>query len=657
MIRILQQDNRIVKGVFVVIIVVAIGAMTVALVPGIFDNGVTQDATVYATVRNPGLLGKIDGDSITVRTEDVQRAAQQMLQQNGLPAQYLSLVMGRAGQQEIERKVLGKEADRLGLAVSDEDLKRYLQNGPYSQYIFPDGKYIGDDKYISFVESVFQLPITQFETLVKSELELQRLEALVTGGVTVSDAAVRANYLQSGTKVKFDYAVVSSTDLRATINPTDAELQEFFKKNAARYATAVPEERKLAFFSFDNFNIPGGTPPVSDADVQAYYNAHQADYKTPEQVKTRHILITVPKGADAKTDAAAKAKADDLLKQIKGGANFAELAKKNSEDPGSKDQGGELPMMATSGLDPAYAKAAMALAPGQTSPVVRSSFGYHIIQTEAKDAGGTKTLADVKPAIVEQLSTQKAAAAAQNYAAALVAEAKKNGLDKTAAAHHLQLTTTDYLGKTGSIPSLPDSTSLLNAAFDAKKGDAPQTASTGEGYAIFQVVDIKPAHAPEFAAYKDHILEDYRAEKTPELLNAQLIKLADRAKALGDLHKAAEEMKLAVKSSDLVGRDAQVPDIGALTGAASVVFTLPKGGISGPVNEGVNGAVLQLTDKVEPTPQEIAANFEATKEKLLNQQRQEAFSVFISSLMDRYEKAGAITYSRKQTGPTLPFGN
>ena len=110
----------------------------------------------------------------------------------------------------------------------------------------------------------------------------------------------------------------------------------------------------------------------------AYYNAHKDQYQVKEQVKTRHILIAVPAGADAKTDAAAKAKAEDLLKQIKAGGNFAELASKNSDDPGSKVQGGELPMYPTSGLDPAYAKAAMALNPGQTSDVVKSQFGYHI---------------------------------------------------------------------------------------------------------------------------------------------------------------------------------------------------------------------------------------------------------------------------------------
>jgi peptidyl-prolyl cis-trans isomerase D len=655
MIRILQQDSRAIKIIFALIIGAAIVTMVITLVPGIFDNGVANDVSVYATVRTPGPLGRIMGETTSIKSEDVQRAAQQEMQQKQLPDFYLQFVMQRAGQLQVERAVLGHEADHLGLHVSDDDLRQYLQHGPYAEYLFPGGTFIGQEQYINFVESAFHLPVTQFETEVKSDIELQRLQALVTGGVSVSDNAVRAQYLQSGTKVKFDYAVISGSDIKAIINPSDADLQAFFKTNAARYANAIPETRKIEFFSFETSSLPGGLPQVSNTDAQAYYDAHLDQYKTPEQVKTRHILIAVAKGADAKADAAAKAKAEDVLKQLKAGANFADLAKKYSDDPGSKDQGGELPMIATSSLDPAYAQAAMALNPGQTSGLVRSSFGYHIIQTEAKETAHVKSFADVKASIVEQLQTQRSAAAAQSYAAQLAAEAQKNGLDKTAAAHNLHVITTDYVAKDGIIPSLADSTALLSDAFNATKGAAPQSASTGEGYAIFQVEDIKPAHAPDFATYKPHILDDYRSQKTPELLNAQLIKLSDLAKKLGDLHKAAAEMKLTVKSSDLVGRDAQVTDIGSLTGAASVVFTMPVGAISGPINEGVNGAVLELTDKQEPSAQDIAQHLDATKETLLNQQRQEAFSVFVDSLMNRYQEAGAIIYSKKPT--ELPLGN
>jgi peptidyl-prolyl cis-trans isomerase D len=655
MIRILQQDNWITKAVFAVIIGGAIVAMVFALIPGIFNDAPSTDGTVYATVHSPGFLGRFGADSVSIKTADVQRTAEQQMQQQNLPPFYLQFVMSRAGQIQVERTVLEQQADRLGLQVSDADLQNYLKTGPYSQYIFPGGTFIGTDQYINFVETYFRLPVADFEAEVKSDLELQRLQALVTGGVSVSDSAVRAQYLQTGTKVKFDYAVVSLADVKQTINPSDADLQAFFKQSAARYATAVPEQRKISFFSFDSNNLPGGPVQVSDADVQAYYNQHQDQYKSPEQVKTRHILITVAKGADAKTDAAAKAKAQDLLKQIKGGANFADLAKKNSDDPGSKDQGGELPLIPTASLDPAYAKAAMALNPGQTSDVVRSQFGYHIIQTEQKQTASVKPLAEVKPSIVEAVSVQKSGAAAQNFGTQLVNEAKKNGLQKTADAHGLHLQTTDFLGRSGTIPSLPDSAALLTAAFGAAKGAAPEVVSTGEGYAVYQVVDVQPAHAPSFADYKSHILDDYRTEKAPELMNQELIKLADRAKLLNDLHKAAAEMKLEVKSSDLVGRDAQVTDIGAMSGAASVAFTLPKGGISGPVNEGANGAVMQLTDKQEPSADDIAKNFAATKDKLLDQKRQEAFSVFIGDLMDKYTKANAIQYAKKQS--TLPLGN
>ena len=655
MIRILQQDNRLTKAIFALVIGAAIITMVITLVPGIFDNGDTvNNATVYAKIRTPGFFGRFTGDSAEVKTADVDRITEQQIQQQHYPEYAKPFLEPRIGQQQVERAVLQHEADRLGLAVSDDDLRTFLQKGTLSQYLFPDGKFIGQDAYINFVQQYFQVSVPEFESEVKSDLEVQRLQSLVTGGVTVSDAAVRADYMQQGTKVKFDYAVIAAADIKKTINPTDAELQDFFKKNAARYANAVPETRKIELFAFNASDVPGGKAPLSDADVQAYYTAHQEQYKVPEQVKTRHILITVPKGADAKTDAAAKAKAEDILKQIKAGGSFADLAKKNSDDPGSKDQGGELPMIPTSGLDPAYAKAAIALNPGQTSDLVRSSFGYHIIQTEAKDQAHSKSLAEVKDTIVAALQQDKLGAAEQDYANKLAAEAKKDGMQKAADANKLHLVTTDFIPKTGVIGVLADSSNVLAQAFTAAKGSAPATASTGEGYAIFQVLDISAAHAPDFADYKSHIADDYREQKTPELLNAQLIKLSDRAKVLNDLKKAAAEMNVPVKTSDLVGRDGQVADLGAMTGAAGVAFTLPTKGISGSINEGPNGGVLQLVDKQQPGADEIAKNFQASKDKLLNAQREEVFTVFAGTLMDRYQKAGAITYSAKQ--PASPFG-
>ncbi len=655
MIRLFQQDSRATKVVFGVVIGFAILAMVVTLVPGIFDNSTANNSTTYATVRSPSWYGRLSGDSVAITNAEVENSARAQLRQQQMPEMYLPYILARAGQQQVERVVLVREADQLGLQVANADLQRELKTGPLSQYLFPGGQFIGMEKYQDFVQQFFGISTVQFESEVKQDLELQRLEALVTGGVSVSDQAARAAYLKQGEKVKFDYAVISSADVKKNINPSDAELETYFKNNGAKYATAIPEQRKIEFFAADASNLPGGVPKPGDADIQAYYNAHAADYQVPEEVKTRHILITVAKGADAKTDAAAKAKAQALLTQIQSGASLAELAKTNSDDPGSKAQGGELPMIPTSSLDPAYAKAAMALSPGQTSGLVRSQFGYHIIQTEEKQTAHTKGIAEVRDEIAGKLSAEKFAQAQSNFANQLAAEAKKNGMEATAKAHSLQVTTTDFLGRNGTVASLPDSASLLSAAFGAAKGAAPQAVSTGEGYAIFQVEDVQAAHAPLFADWKSHVLEDYRDEKAPALMNSELRKLDDLAKQRGDLHKAAAEMNLAVKSSDLVGQDGQVADLGPMTGEAAAIFALPQGGISGPLNLGPNGAVAQVAAKQEPSADDMAQHVGPTRDKLVDQQRAEVFNVFAGTLMDHYQRAGAIIYSRKPTG--LPLGS
>jgi peptidyl-prolyl cis-trans isomerase D len=660
MIRFLQQDNRVTKIIFGVIIGVVVVGMVVYLIPGLMDAGMATDTNVYATVRTPGTWGRLFGESSEVKTEEVERLAQRQLQQQKYPDFLLPYMMSRAGQILIQRTILKQEADRLHLQVSDNDLKTYLQTGPFAQYLFPNGKFIGTDGYINFIQMAVgqEETIANFEDQVKQDMELQRLQALVTGGVSVSDAAVREAYRVQGTKVKFDYAVVSLEDIKKSINPSDADLEAYFKQNSAKYANAVPATRKIEYVAFDAAKIPGGKPAVSDAEIQAYYNAHQADYKTDEEVKTRHILIAAKTGADAQTDAAAKAKAQDVLKQLQAGGSFADLAKKYSDDPGSKDQGGELPLMATAQLDPAYAKAAMALNPGQTSGLVRSAFGYHIIQTEQKQAAGVKPLSEEKDSIVQVLEQQKAGSAEQQFAAQLAAEATKNGLDKTAAAHGLHAVTTDYVAKDGVIGGLSDSASLLAQAFSTDKGAAPATASTGDGYAVFVVLDTKPAHAPSFADYKSHILDDYRDEKAPAMLADETRKLDDRAKVLNDLKKAAAEMNVPFKQSDLVGQDGQVTDLGAMSGPGAVAFTLAKGAISNAINAGQTGVVLSVTDKEEPTADEIAKNFDQTREQLLNTQREQIFRVFLGTISEKYQQGGGIRLTKQAAAPGgIPAGS
>jgi peptidyl-prolyl cis-trans isomerase D len=153
-------------------------------------------------------------------------------------------------------------------------------------------------------------------------------------------------------------------------------------------------------------------------------------------------------------------------------------------------------------------------------------------------------------------------------------------------------------------------------------------------------------------------MDDYREQKLPELLAQQTEKLDDRAKQLNDLKKAAAEMKIPVKSSDLVGQDGQVTDLGAMSGPGKVAFSLAKGAISGAINAGQNGIVLSVTDKQEPSADEIAKNFDQTREQLLDTQRSQIFQVFLGTLSQKYEKGGGVKLTKAATPPPgMPAGN
>jgi peptidyl-prolyl cis-trans isomerase D len=655
MIRFLQRDSRFTKALFVVIIAAASVSMVVYLIPGLTGQGVAA-ADTYAVVY-PHWYSRFVSSGEVVSQQRVTETARRQLQRQNPQYADNPMIVGimerQAGQQLVQEQILIAEAGKLGIQATDDDVRQFLHQGSFGTYLFPNGQYVGDDRYLALVQGQFNMTVKDFEDEVKREIVFNRLRAFITAGVTVGDQEIRDKYRKENIKIKFDYAVISSDDLRKTINPSDAELEAFFKKSAARYASGVPEERKVSYFAFTPEQLPGGVPQPTQQEIQAYFNAHQSEYSVPEQAKSRHILIKVAEGADAKTDAAAKAKAEGLLKQIQGGADFADLAKKNSDDPGSKDSGGELGFAKPGTMVKEFDNAIFTQKIGDTK-IVKSQFGYHIIQVEERQTAHAQSINEVLPTIQATLIREKSAQAEDAYARALTAEAIKNGLAKTAAAHRLEVTETPYLGNQGTVSGLPDGAQLLSKAFQAKQTDPPQYAPTGEGYAIFQVSGIQPAHAPNFADYKSHILDDYRDGQLPSLLAQKTAELASKAKAENDLAKAAKELGATVKTSDLVGETGQVPDLGQLGQQAPQLFDLAVGAISGPINAQRTGVVAKLLDKQQPSADEIAKNLDQTRDQVLEQRRGDAFNVFASTITADYKKNKRVVVVAKDKGPAVP---
>jgi peptidyl-prolyl cis-trans isomerase D len=648
MIRFLQTPGPIKKIVLSSILLIFCGAMVITLIPGGLGSNLNLGGP------GQGVVAKV-GDQDVTHTE-VVRQAQVMLRQqfprgNAMAGQLLPFFTSRAAEQLITQKALVVEAGRMGLRATDEDLRDELQHGLYAATLFPGGKFIGQEAYEGLLQNA-DLSVPQFEEGVKQDILVRKLRNLVAASASVDDPAVRQEFEKRNTKIKFQYAVISEADIRKGIHPTDAELKAFYERNKATYNNSIPEKRKLTYAIIDSSRIASNTQ-VTQSDLQSYYNQHQDEYRVPEQVNVRHILIKSPApGADGKVDQkadeAAKAKAEDILKQIKAGGNFADLAKKYSEDPGSAKNGGSLSWIGKGRTVPEFEKAAFSLPKGGTSDVVKSSYGYHIIHVDDKQEAHVKSLDEVKPQIEAVLRQQKAARAAEGEANAFVTQARTSGLDKAASAKGLQVTTTDFVSRTDSLPGIGNSPQFMEAAFAQTAKSAPDMIQIPQGFVIYQVLDIKPPATPTFDEIRSRVEEEFKNQRATELLGQKTQELADRAKAEHDLKKAAKELGATVKTSDLVDPNGQVPDIGSMTGPASAAFSLKQGEISGPINSGSNGAVLQVIEKQQPSDTDFAAKKDEVRDALLQQKQNELFGLFVTNLRQQMEKAGKIKINQEE---------
>jgi peptidyl-prolyl cis-trans isomerase D len=393
---------------------------------------------------------------------------------------------------------------------------------------------------------------------------------------------------------------------------------------------------------------------VSQADLQSYYDQHTDEYRVAEQVNVRHILIKTPTAdANGKVDPKgiedAHQRAADVLKQLKAGGDFSALATKYSEDPGSAKNGGSLGWIVRGRTVPEFEKSAFSLPKGGTSDLVQTSYGFHIIHIDDKQDAHLKSLAEVTPQIAPLIKQQKAEQAAEGQANALVVQVRSQGLDKAAASKGLSVITTDFVAKSDSLPGIGSAPQFMDAVFNAADKAPADEAQIPSGFVIFQLQAIKPAATPTFDEIRSRVESEFKEERSTSLLSQKTQELSDRAKASHDLKKAAKELGASIKSTDgFVKPDAQVQDIGAMSGPANVAFSLKVGDISGPLVNATDGAVLRVTAQQAPSEEEYAQKSDQIRDSLLQGKQQELFGIFVVNLRDQMEKSGKIKINDKE---------
>ena len=651
MIRFLQTPGPTKKIILSALLLIICGGMVITLIPG----GLGSDLLGQPA---QGVIAKVAGQDITtqeVRDRARALAEQQVAQYGPMGKQLLPMIMPRALSQSVEQLVMGKaivaEANRMGLKATDADVRDELQHGRYGATLFPGGKFIGEQAYENLLQQ-YNLSVATFESDVKNQILEQKLAALITGSASVSDADIRQEFQKRNAKVKFDYAVLAQDDIRKGLHPTDDELKAFYTRNQARYKDSIPEKRKIQYVLVDKSKAMSQVQ-VTPEELQSYYDQHKDQYRVSEEVKVAHILIKIPAaGADGKVDEKgveeARKKAEDVLKQLKGGAKLEDLAKKYSDDPGSAKQGGELGWIGRGRTVPEFEKAAFSQGKGQTSDLVKSSYGFHIIRTEDKHEAHLKTLDEVKAELEPLIRQQKVSRMMETAGNALLDQARSQGLEKAATSKGLSAVTTDFVGRSDVLPGIGSSPQLMDAVFSEREKSPPDIAQVSAGAVVFQVQGVKPPSTPTFEEIRSKLDGEFKNERASILLNQKTQELSDRAKSEHDLKKAAKELGATMKTSDFVLPDGQVPDIGSMAGQASVAFSMKPGEISGPVNAGSNGVVIALLDKQEPTEQDFAAKKDSIRDGLLRNKQQELFGMFLTNLRAQMEKSGKIKINEQE---------
>src|SRR5258708_35102097 len=374
-----KTGMRILLGVVVLLLG---GSMLLYLVPQTPGTGEASSTDIVAKV----------GDE-TVSAAEVRQQLAEIGQRNQIPKQLESLYARQILNQLVFQKEMEYEAKRLGIRVSEqEQADRIRQFVPTA---YNGDTFVGRDRYASEVQARFQLTVPVFEELIRQGLLQDKFRKLLTDGVSVGPSELQDEFKYKNEKVKLDYAFIKPEDLEGKVTPDEAEIKAAYEKNRSRYQ--VPEKR-VARYGLIDLNHLRQTAQISDYELKGQFQQNIQQYQVPNRVHVEHILLMTVGKTDAEVEEI-RQKAEDVLKQAKKGAKFEDLAKKYSEDPGTKDKGGDLGWITQGQTVPEFGKTAFALDTRNIPALLNTQYAFHIIKVLDKETAHTKHFDEVKDSI------------------------------------------------------------------------------------------------------------------------------------------------------------------------------------------------------------------------------------------------------------------
>jgi peptidyl-prolyl cis-trans isomerase D len=630
MLDIMRRKKRLKAILWLVIFSLALG-MLLFFVPGINLGNVTTDSSAAS----------VDGKAIPMR--DYVNAYHRLVKRysnNGKnktdPETLKALgISKRVLDDLIASKVIEVVAERFGLDVTPSEVRQAIETATYLQ---DQGKFIGIERYKALL-AANDLTVEEFEEDMRNAQLQKKVRAIITDALDVTDSELREDFSKTNQQTQVVYAFLKKDDFKKRVKPTDADLRAYFDAHKADYQ--IKEKRKVQYLLVP-FAQMLSSINVTDQELMDEWS------KSPheETVQAAHILLKVD---DPSKDAEVKAKTEGILKQLKSGGDFADLAKKFSQDTGSATQGGYLPPFSRGQMVKEFEDAAFSLKPGETSGLVHTQYGYHIIRVMRHE---TPSLEANRSSLMMSLRVKKA----QALAKAKAEEAEKiveKSKDLASASKNLgmpvEIKVTALFQKDDNAFEFAISPALRDEAFRLKEINAMgKVVEHPLGYAIPKLLEVQQPKPGDFAQSRSKVEPDYIESKAKELMEAEAKKLSGTARAQGNFEKAAKEAGLTVKTSQLFNISGTPdPEIGANSEFNKMAFALEPGGVSEPLPMLDKAIVFQVKSR---TPFDEAA-FQKQKPELRNrtlQSSQDAFfEDYIRKVTEELEKSGKIRENLK----------
>lgn len=575
------------------------------------------------------VLAEVEGESITVgefqRRYNLQlqqyrqayggQISEQMLRQLGIDQQIL--------QSLVDQEAMLAEARKQNLTVSDVEVRQRILSLPA---FLENGKFIGETRYRQMLQNQpVPLSTRDFEDQLREAILAEKLRASVAGWISVPDAEVDQEFRTRNEKVKLDLVPLTAEAFRSQVTVTDADLQKKFDANKEAYR--IGEKRKVKYALLEVEKVREAVQ-VPDADVEAFYTQNKAQYTTEGRVRASHILLKT----EGKDDAAVKAKADDLLKQAKApGADFAALAKANSEDEGSAVNGGDLNYFGKGQMVPEFEQAAFSLKSGEVSDLVKTTFGYHIIKVIDSQPETTRPLADVKPEIVDQLKWQKAQEQAEQIAKTMEAAIKTPAdLERVAKERGVAVVESPLFLRDQPIGDLGAAPDVAARAFTMKEGEVTPALRVSRGWVFATPTGTQDSYVPQLSEVVDRVREDVTSEKAAELLKTRMAAIAADLKKASDFAAAAKKAGFEVKTSELIARGGALPDIGANADVDKAVFGAAPGTVTDAIATPTGAVIARVAEREDVTEAQLAEGRDALRSELVAQRQDRFFSAYMA---------------------------